>query len=56
MQIISVKADNGEHSHFRLIDVITGRTLWEENNVCEYMSNCVNLQHGDCSTCDYSQR
>ena len=29
-QIVRVCTDNGEHSHFRLIDVETGKTLWEE--------------------------
>ena len=28
--VVEVYADNGEHSHFKLIDVETGKTLWEE--------------------------
>lgn len=50
-QVISIKADNGEHSHFRLVDITNGKILWEENNECEYMNNCANLQHKACSTC-----
>lgn len=29
-QVVEVPADNGEHSHFRLINIETGETLWEE--------------------------
>jgi len=27
--IVEIYADNGEHSHFKLIDSETGETLWE---------------------------
>lgn len=36
--VMSVKSDNGEHSHFRLFDSKTGATIWEEkedNDVIE---------------------
>lgn len=29
-QVIEVYTDNGEHSHWRLIDVETGDNLWSE--------------------------
>lgn len=50
-KIISIRADNGEHSHFRLIDTTTGKILWEESSECDYTDNCANLKHGACTTC-----
>lgn len=29
-KVVRVYADNGEHSHYKLIDIKTGETLWEE--------------------------
>lgn len=29
--IVEIYTDNGEHSHFKLIDIETGKILWEEN-------------------------
>lgn len=29
--VVECHADNGEHSHFKLIDVETGKCLWEES-------------------------
>ncbi len=29
--VVECYADNGEHSHFKLIDVETGNCLWEES-------------------------
>jgi len=39
--IVSESADNGEHSHFKLVDVETGDTLWSEefNKVKEGIEN-----------------
>ncbi len=50
-KIVVVEADNGEHSHFKLIDIETGKTLWEEPEECEYYNNCANLKNKACSTC-----
>lgn len=44
-QIFPVYADNGEHSHFKLIDVETGETLWEEPE--ESMCDSVQPQLAD---------
>ena len=33
--VVECCADNGEHSHFKLIDVETGDCLWEESETAD---------------------
>lgn len=55
--IVEVFADNGEHSHFKLINVDNGEVLWEEpetdlqicyktNESCKF--NCSGLCRESC--------
>ena len=44
--ICRVRADNGEHSHYILIDSATGLTLWEEKEETRPRKD---LSNGECS-------
>ena len=43
--VVECYADNGEHSHFKLIDVETGDCLWEESETAH------NSDHAICYNC-----
>lgn len=51
-QITRIYADNGEHSHFKLVDTETGKTLWEETEETKYeipdSSECIGFDNGKC--------
>lgn len=43
--VVEVCADNGEHSHFKLIDAETGVCLWEESETAH------NSDYAKCHIC-----
>ena len=49
-----VKANNGEHSHFRLINVEDGSVLWEESNctTCKWNDDCDGAFTPESDNCD----
>jgi len=54
--VVTVSADNGEHSHFKLIDCETGKTLWEESETdgfyCGFFKEeCIKNYGYDCYIC-----
>lgn len=44
--VVECYADNGEHSHFKLIDVETGYCLWEESETAPNSDYAKRLQSG----------
>ena len=41
--VVECSADNGEHSHFKLIDVETGACLWEESETAHNSDHAATL-------------